>query len=133
VTTDRRSGKIPPEQLGFERSHRYEATRRSNGERRFTAIKSMYRARTRHHFRFMRLVLSSVLAGGALIGMTSILPNVFGQLTPAGATGSCFGTFNYDDAAQSCLVPAGVWSIEVDVRGAQGYGYYGGFGGRVQA
>ncbi|MGB8966112.1 MAG: glycine-rich protein [Candidatus Cybelea sp.] len=46
-------------------------------------------------------------------------------------------TFHYTGAAQSFKVPAGVTSINVDVRGAAGAGYYvsyhGGRGGRVMA
>lgn len=46
-------------------------------------------------------------------------------------------TFNYTGAAQTWVVPPGVTSVRVDVRGAQGgqgfYGGLGGQGGRVQA
>ncbi|PJB14368.1 MAG: hypothetical protein CO118_08960, partial [Flavobacteriales bacterium CG_4_9_14_3_um_filter_32_8] len=42
-------------------------------------------------------------------------------------------TFNFTGALQTWTVPAGVTSITVDVKGAQGGGAYGGNGGRSQA
>jgi len=54
------------------------------------------------------------------------------ETAPASATGTTV-TFSYTGAQQSWTVPSGVTSIQVDVRGAQGGGGYGGLGARVLA
>ncbi len=52
---------------------------------------------------------------------------------PALASSPTTATFSYADAVQTWTVPASVTSVEVDVRGAQGGGTYGGLGSRVVA
>lgn len=42
-------------------------------------------------------------------------------------------TFSYTGAAQSWTVPAGVTSVQVDLRGAQGQSVFGGLGGETIA
>ena len=53
--------------------------------------------------------------------------------SPSYATTSGPETFPYTGSAQSWTVPSGVTSVQVDARGAQGGGAYGGLGSRVVA
>ena len=51
--------------------------------------------------------------------------------SPSSSPSSGTKDFSYTGTPQLWTVPAGVTSVQVDVRGAQGGGTYGGFGGRV--
>lgn len=69
-------------------------------------------------------VLSAVLVGGAAMAIGS---------GPSQAAAATSITFSFTAATQIWTVPAGVTSVRADLRGAQGGGEYGGFGGGVRA
>ena len=79
-----------------------------------------------------RHLVSSFLRFGAVVVTVaaSVAAIVLSNATPASA-GPTTVHFSYTDAVQTWTVPAGVTSVEVDVRAAQGGGTYGGLGARV--
>ena len=83
------------------------------------------------HVRCRNRVLAAL--GAATATVTAFLVVVVVGGSAVWADSPTMVSFSYTDAVQTWTVPAGVTSVQVDVRGAKGGGTYGGFGGRVVA